>query len=1299
MLSIYDLKELAVTDTPLLLFQCVLQNGQAEYWSTHQVTYGGNTYAPRVMKNNVFAVQTASGQGVDAIPRVSLSMANADSYFSELERSVGWKGATLTVTFLFYNLLEGAATSDAAVLFQGIVNPPDQSTESLFQLSAVNWMNMQNVLLPPVRIQRRCPWLFPSDAQQRQEAVSGGSSGQYSLFYPCGYSPDQTGGVGTMVGGAPYTSCAYTRLDCEARGMFTGPMRFGGLEFVPSSIQVRSYGSGWQYAPVDDNIAIYNDFVPLLYGTAWYYPPIVFTRNDGNLTYMEVLLGMGPIQDVQIVLVNQIQIPVGQAGQNMTSTGWYNAISLGSRNGAFDPNFTDAAGNPAGDPYGSMAYLSIVVPNQINNGLSLPVVQVLADGLQLPTYAADGTYQSTAFTANPAWILLDILQRSGWGTKNIDLTSFAATAAYCDQQIQTQDLNGNNIMIPRFQCNLCLQWRRNAADTIRGIRNTARLLFTYSVGGLLQLQVENAIALQQPTQQAWTNSTEPLNGGWPAYEFSDGSTGTANILRKANGEPSVQVSSRSIADTPNQVSVEFQDAFNGYQQDSLLTVDVDDIQLTGQIITTTLMALGIPNYDQAARISQFTLDKSISGNTYITFDTNVKALGLRPGDIIAVTYLKEGFERQPFRITKIAPGTNYRITTITAQVEQDEWYADTNGQIPGATGATPQPGSGIGVPRPLLGNIIDSSGDPEYQIVESSSNTSDGGVSEELTVGFLVPATTATGGPATPLVSLAATIGAGGTLAGNQTLYYAVSALDAAGNESVLSFVILASIPAGPNTNSVTLTGLGFDTKTTSFNVYRGPNPQQMSRIASNQALSASFTDTGLPAQAWVPPDPNFDHANFYWRIELQPEYNATIATANTVGNSTAEMSGANYAGMIVRIMSGTGADQEWPIASNTATTLTLTQPWAVQPDATSLFVVAEATWIFAATSKTSPVQFEIPNETGVTLHIQGRGANVNNLEGPPLLSTLTRWTVGGGGTGDIAAPPQPVFGLGTSSLASGTVELSGVSFPTLTNTTSVTAATLALYYWDELVGNTPFSLSAAMAATDTVLNLTPAGTAAAGSFVQVDAEVMQVVAAANGGLQYQVTRGMHGTAAAAYAAQAAVYPLLSTVVVAPFPLDFFGSPLSGNWSFPIALPNTKVASAELFVTNSIGNSPTAAINLTQSVNYGLRPLSGGQYSFQVQGFLAVDSNPAPNVIVEAAHAVQDVYAIVKQAPVGSAITIVLSLNGSPYCTLSIPAGATVSPSVDGFGMALPAQAQLSIAITGVGQTTPGSDLTVILRL
>jgi hypothetical protein len=1300
MLSIFDLKELAITDTPLLLFDCELPGGQTEHWSTHQVTYGGNTYLPRVLKHNLFEIQTSSDQGVDAIPRISLVLANADSYFSELERTSGWKGAALSVQFLFYDLRQGAPTSDSAVLFQGIANPPDQITESLFQLSAINRMNMQRVLLPGVRIQRRCPWLFPSNAQQRQEAATGGSSGRYSPFYNCGYSSDVTGGTGNLIGGAPYTSCAYTRLDCDARGMFHDAKRFGGIEFVPSSIMVRSYGErGWHYAPVEDNEARYNDFVPLLYGTAWYAPPIVFSRNDGNLTHLEVLLGIGPIQGVQKLLVNGIEIPLGKSGTNMTSTGWYNVLSQGARSGAFNPDFADAAGNPAGDPYGSMAYVSVVVPNQINDGQSLPVVKLLADGMQLPVYATDGTYVSDTFTANPAWILLDILRRSGWTTDQIDLVSFAEAAAFCDEEIQTQDLYGNSITVRRFQCNLFLQKRRNAGDLIRGIRNAARLLFTYGVGGLLRLQVENSIALQQPEKPAWSNSTETLNGGWPGYEFSDGSSGVSNILRKANGEPSVRMSSRSIADTPNQVTVEFQDAFNEYQQDSLLLVDVNDTALTGQVITSTATALGIPNYDQAARILKFTLDKSIQGNTYIEFETSVKALGLCPGDIITVTCLKEGFERQLFRILKIAPSANYRITKITAQIHQDGWYEDTNGQMPGNTGARRQPDAGVGMPRPLLGNAVDADGNFEYQITESSSNSTDGGVTEQLTVCFLVPATMQLGGPSIPLLSLSATLGDGGTLAGDQTLYYAVTAVDSKGIESALSFVVRAAIPPGSNTNSMTVSGLSFAPGTSGFNVYRGVNPSQMYRIASNQAVATSYTDTGSQVEAVATPDPAFDHANFYWRLELQPEYAATIATSNTVGNSEAQMADARYAGMVVRITRGTGAGQERTIASNTATTLTVTEPWDTQPDATSFFVVAEAGWHFAVASKTSPVQFDIPNRTGAVLQIQGRAANVNNLENPSALSTLTRWVVGGGGLGDTDVPPLPLFGLGPSSSQSGTVELSGVSFQDLTNTRSVTAGTLTLYYWDELTGDTSYSLASPLAAADTTLNLSQTGTAKAGSFVQIEAEVLQVDAAQNGGLQYQLTRGMHGTTPADHAAQAPVYHLSGKVAVVPFPLDFFGSPLSGVWGYPALLPSTRVASAEFFVTNSRGNSPIASLNLTQSADYGLRTLSGGQFSIQVEGFLAVDSSPAPNLVVEATHTVRDVYAIVKQAPAGGPIELVLSQNGIEYCTLTIPDGAMSSPSVSGFGKPLAAQAQLSLAITAVGPTAPGSDLTVILRL
>ncbi len=90
---------------------------------------------------------------------------------------------------------------------------------------------------------------------------------------------------------------------------------FGGIEFVPPVITVRAAGQkGSQLSAVEDNEARYNDFVPLIYGTGWYYPGIVFARNDGNLTHFEVLLGSGLMTGVTTVLVNDIEIPIGRSG-------------------------------------------------------------------------------------------------------------------------------------------------------------------------------------------------------------------------------------------------------------------------------------------------------------------------------------------------------------------------------------------------------------------------------------------------------------------------------------------------------------------------------------------------------------------------------------------------------------------------------------------------------------------------------------------------------------------------------------------------------------------------------------------------------------------------------------------------------------------------------------------------------------------------------------------------------------------------------------------------------------------------
>jgi len=1292
MQAISDLKGQPVTDTPLIVFDCVLSSGAVEHWSTHSVRAGGNAYAARVIQHSAFNIQTASDQGIDGSPQIAILLANADSHFSEMERAVGWKGAQLTVSVLFYDLRNNVPLTEASVVFQGVCNPPDRSDESTFRLTALNRMSLQRVFLPQVRIARKCPWQFPSTPAQMAEAVNGGVNGKYSRYYRCGYSAGLPGGTGNLNGTSPFTSCGYVRADCQARGMFT---RFGGLEFVPPAITVRGYGKGSSTSAVSVNQALYNDYVPMIYGTVWQSPKVVFARNDGNLTRMEALLGIGQMQGVLTVLVSGVEIPLGVTGANMTGTGWYNIETLGTRDGAFDPNFTDAGGASAGDPYGSMAYLSVVVPNQLNNGTSLPSVEVLVQGLLVPVYGTDGTYLSDQFSSNPAWILLDVLRRSGWTAAETDIASFAAAAAYCDETIAAVDPNGNAINLPRFQCNLLLQSRRSAGDVIRGVRNCSRMYLTYGPGGVLQARVENTIALERPSQQAWSNSTETLNGGWPSYEFGDGSNGFSGILRTPSGAASVVLTSRSIADTPNDMSVEFQDSLNGYQQDSYEMADSDDVALTGQMTYSTLMALGLPQYDQAARILKFNLDKSILGNTYIEFQTSVQVFGVAPGDLITVTYLKEGFTRQPFRVLKISPATNYRTSTILAQIHDDAWYADTNGQATSPSGVVIQDNSGVGLPNPLMGSVVDGNGNIQFGVVETAATNSDGTIETSVIVSFIPPATVTSGGPGIPLVNLSPTIGTGGTIIGGEILYYAVSAEDSAGQESALSFTVRASIAS--NGSSVTLTGLSFATGTTGFNIYRGSSPVQLWRVASDQPVAASFTDTGLANQLIPPVDSNFDHADFYWRSELQPEIAVTAHSSTMAGNGTLQMAVNGYKGMTLRIARGRGAGQERSIAANDATTLTVAT-WDVEPDASSFFAVAEAGWHFGAVTASSPVQFAIPNRAGEVVQITGRAANVNNVECSPAISTVTRWTTGGSGAADTQVPPQPFFGLGPGA-GGGTVVLSGVSFTDLTNTNSISSGTLTLYYWNELLGTPTTLLASAMAAGDQTLALSAAGPGQVGSVLQIDSEILGVTAVTNNGTGYGVARGVDGSTAAAHTAATPVYHLANQTAIVPFPDGFFGSPYSGSWTYSIALPDIRVGSAELFVTNQMGNSSVAGISMTHNIDNGLRTLSGGQYSIQVDGFLAVEQCVAPPLVVETAHSVRDVFAVLGTAA-DAQVQVQVNLNGALYCTLTFQAGTIPSNSIDGSTLPpLPEMGQLTVAVLSVGQTIPGADLTVIIRL
>jgi hypothetical protein len=271
------------------------------------------------------------------------------------------------------------------------------------------------------------------------------------------------------------------------------------------------------------------------------------------------------------------------------------------------------------------------------------------------------------------------------------------------------------------------------------------------------------------------------------------------------------------------------------------------------------------------------------------------------------------------------------------------------------------------------------------------------------------------------------------------------------------------------------------------------------------------------------------------------------------------------------------------------------------------------------------------------------------------------------------------------------------VGFQDLTNTRSVTAGTLLVTYFDELQMPTVYQLSADLSAQATTVTLNtaiPSSTPA----LQIGTEIMTVLGVDSSNNTCTVLRGQLGSVASAHNAAAPVFPLSQQTLVVAFARDFFQNPAHLNFAHSISLPDARVAASQFFVTNSRGNSSAATQCYTSGAESGLRTCSGGQLAIQVGGYLAVQQNAAPPLLIEAAHAARDVRASVTQAA-DQDIKLQLLMGTTEYCTLTIPAGQTVSNIIDGTTLAtLESGSNLQLNVTQVGSAVPGRDLTVTIR-
>lgn len=1309
MQDISVVKELRSPGAPLFLFECVLPSGVEFYWSTHAPVVEGRAYEPRVLSHSPIEFRCGGGDGSPYVPTVQISLANADDALSAITASQQWKGARLKIRFVVYDLAQDTQASNATEILVGVVSSADDSDHKTIRLSVANRVGTVRAQIPSRRIQRRCCWLFPRTLEERQQALEGAGSGRYSPFHGCGYSADVVGGVGNLNNGQPFVDCQYTKDSCAERGMFAvdelgrETRRFSGFEFVPLSRIVRGYGEQRRESiPIASPEDSSGTTVPIIYGKAWTEGIIVLAQSDGNMLRAEAVLCEGPIAGVIKVVANGVELPAGRAGADLTGTGWYNVISLGARNGAFNEEFFGSEPTGAGDPIAGLARISLALPEADGGGTRIHKVQILVEGTVLPIYHPNGEFAGDSFTSNPAWVLLDLLRRSGYGTAVLNIASFAASAANCSATMTSVDRMGRVYDELLADCNLLLRSSAPVGEILSAVQNGSGLLLRTGRDGRVECICESPIAIQQPEKPSGSNSPEPINGGWPAYEFCNGAAGFGGIALLANREPSLRMYSKPHNEATNRISVDFVDPHNDYVSDTFTLTDIDDVIQVGQEVRSRLVTAGVTGEAQAHRLCRRILDRRLRGNLFAEFQSSIKAILLRPGDLITISLPAAGLERQLFRVLSVAPGLNGERVSIVAQLHDDSWY-ETAGMIM-VNPLTAQNAMEDGEPRPLLGDEADGADGFRHSVGEEFVELADGTQVARMSIGFTEPKTDNVSLHSRPTLGRAAAVVSGaGNWTGPQTLYYAVSTVDGVGVESVVSSTSQAVIPLGVTGAAVLLTGIRAGSNAVSMNVYRGTDPWQLRQVALEAPLSDQFSDAGLPVSLVGPPDLNFYKAVAEWRAEYLPPMAVIAGEQSAISVAAGFLTAGALAGKLARLHTGKGAGQERLISDNTESTISLKGAWHVIPDDSSTVCVVESGWNAGGNSRTSPSSIIVPSHEGSAVHIRVYGVNGRGAQSRKDLAMVTRHVVGSGGGAllDTAVAPAPSFGL--TAREGGYLVVGGIGFPTLENTNSISAGVLQIFYVNEISDGVMGELAAPIGSEDEVLTWTVPTSVAAGTAILVDGEIVRCIQSTVAQNTCQIERGILAGSGEAHAAGTAVIALDQLTHTFAIPRGFFGSVGSGDFEPAVPLSNSRVAAATLSFLNRKGLSEAGIVNMTQLSGHGLRVLQGGQIMLQVSGFLTIQTSAVPPVVVEQARGIREVFAVVDEAPAGVPLVVRVRRNSEALCQLTIAPQSNVSNIVEGLSLPpLSAMDRISLDIVslGVGEGTfPGRNLTISVRL
>jgi len=400
--------------------------------------------------------------------------------------------------------------------------------------------------------------------------------------------------------------------------------------------------------------------IPVIYGERLTGGTRVFMETSGTdntYLYMAIVMSEGEINDIEEIRVDDKAVT------------WASSLSDGSavEVGSGDSNFFKADPNVEGssaeslirvephygtDGQSASSLLSTLSSWGSNHKLSglcyialrfkwnpdaftgIPKVQAKIQGKKVVAYNSSLQAQSSAYSTNPAWCLLDYLTNARYGkglaVSEIDLQSFYDASVVCVTQV-TPYSGGSDINI--FDINTALDTSRPIIDNVREFLKGCRGYLPYNAG---------------------------------KYNLIIETTGSASItLTEDNIIGGYSLSTPTKNDRFNRVIVGFVDPARNFQVNEVQWPPIDDSGLTsadrhatmktadgGFLLEGRFTFSTLTSKYQAEEMAEVILRRSRDALS-LGINVDFNGYDLAIGDIVNITHSSIGFDAKPFRVLGI----------------------------------------------------------------------------------------------------------------------------------------------------------------------------------------------------------------------------------------------------------------------------------------------------------------------------------------------------------------------------------------------------------------------------------------------------------------------------------------------------------------------------------------------------------------------------------------------------------------------------------------------------------------------